>query len=169
MSEWKKRGSNGAVCKQSQSGPREWHIINPDWAEMMCELAKSQTKPHNTEIMLPDNLPHVVMELDKQSEKGWFEGEKGETLNFEKIFWTENMCAASVSLKEKQFPFFLMLEAVPHLSLSKAKEQTWAEGGGVVKTSQVTYVTMVPRGNETLRRTRFKGTPSAISSSESYV
>ncbi len=31
--------------------------------EMMCELAKSQTKPHNTEIMLPDNLhcmSHVV-------------------------------------------------------------------------------------------------------------
>ncbi len=49
---------------------------------MMCELAKSQTKPHNTEIMLPDNLhctSHVVMELDKQYGKDWFEGEKGET------------------------------------------------------------------------------------------
>ncbi len=60
----------------------EWHIIDHDWAEMMCELAKSQTKPHNTEIMLPDNLhctSHVVMELDKQYEKDWFEGEKGET------------------------------------------------------------------------------------------
>ncbi len=44
------------------------------------------------------------------------------------------MCAVSVSLKEKQFTFFLMPEAAPHLSLSKAKEQTWAEeGGGVVK------------------------------------
>ncbi len=61
---------------------------------MMCELAKSQTKPHNTEIMLPDNLhctSHVVMELDKQYEKDWFEGEKGETFSFEKIFWTENL------------------------------------------------------------------------------
>ncbi len=26
----------------------EWHIINHDWAEMMCELAKSQTEPFNT-------------------------------------------------------------------------------------------------------------------------
>ncbi len=112
----------------------EWHIINHDWAEMMCELAKSRTKPHNTEIMLPDNLhctSHVVMELDKQYEKNWFEGEKGETLRFEKIFWTENMCAVSVSLTEKQLPFFLMPESVPHLSLSKAKEQTWAEMGGL--------------------------------------
>ncbi len=36
------------------------------------------------------------------------------------------------------------------------------------KTSQVTYVTLVPRGNETLRRNA-RGTPSALSSSESYV
>ncbi len=35
-------------------------------------------------------------------------------------------------------------------------------------TSQVTYVTLVPRGNETLRRDA-RGTPSALSSSESYV
>ncbi len=33
-------------------------------------------------------------------------------------------------------------------------------------TSQVTYVTLVPRGNETLRRNA-RGTPSAMSSSES--
>ncbi len=84
--------------------------------------------------MLPDNLhctSHVVVESDKQYEKDWFEGEKGET--FEKIFWTENMCAVSVSLTEKQLPFFLMSESVPHLSLSQAKEQTWAEMGGFVK------------------------------------
>ncbi len=31
---------------------------------------------------------------------------KGETLSFEKIFWTENMCAILVSLTEKQLPFF---------------------------------------------------------------
>ncbi len=37
-----------------------------------------------------------------------------------------------------------------------------------LKTSQVTYVTLVPRGNETLRRSA-RGTPSALSSSESYV
>ncbi len=37
-----------------------------------------------------------------------------------------------------------------------------------IKTSQVTYVTLVPRGNETLRRNA-RGTPSALSSSESYV
>ncbi len=36
------------------------------------------------------------------------------------------------------------------------------------RTSQVTYVTLVPRGNETLRRNA-RGTPSALSSSESYV
>ncbi len=35
-------------------------------------------------------------------------------------------------------------------------------------TSQVTYVNLVPRGNETLRRNA-RGTPSALSSSESYV
>ncbi len=34
--------------------------------------------------------------------------------------------------------------------------------------SQVTYVTLVPRGNETLRRNA-RGTLSALSSSESYV
>ncbi len=28
----------------------EWHILNHDWAEMMCELAKSQVKPHNIEM-----------------------------------------------------------------------------------------------------------------------
>ncbi len=43
------------------------------------------------------------------------------------------MCAVSVSLTDKQLPFFLMPESVPHLSLSKAKEQTWAEMGGFVK------------------------------------
>ncbi len=36
------------------------------------------------------------------------------------------------------------------------------------QTSQVTYVTLVPRGNEMLRRNA-RGTPSALSSSESYV
>ncbi len=36
------------------------------------------------------------------------------------------------------------------------------------ESSQVTYVTLVPRGNETLRRNA-RGTPSALSSSESYV
>ncbi len=38
----------------------------------------------------------------------------------------------------------------------------------ITETSQVTYVTLVPRGNETLRRNA-RGTPSALSSSESYV
>ncbi len=37
-----------------------------------------------------------------------------------------------------------------------------------IRSSQVTYVTLVPRGNETLRRNA-RGTPSALSSSESYV
>ncbi len=37
-----------------------------------------------------------------------------------------------------------------------------------LKLSQVTYVTMVPRGNETLRRNA-RGTPSAIPCSESYL
>ncbi len=37
------------------------------------------------------------------------------------------------------------------------------------KLSQVPYVTMVPRGNETLRQEMLKGTPSAIPCSESYV
>ncbi len=73
--------------------------------------SKSQTKPHNTEIMSPDNLhctSHFVMELDKQYEKDWVEREKGETLSFEKIFWTESMCAILVSLTEEQLPSFLM-------------------------------------------------------------
>ncbi len=48
-------------------------------------------------------------------------------------YFGQKMCAVSVSLTEKQFPFFLMPESVPHLSLSKAKEQTWAEMGGFVK------------------------------------
>lgn len=42
----------------------EWHIINSDWAEMMCELAKDRTKPFDREIMLPDKLhctSHVVV------------------------------------------------------------------------------------------------------------
>ncbi len=63
------------------------------------------------------------MELDKQYEKDWFEGEKGETLSFVKIFWTEIMCAILASLTEKQLPFFLMPEAPAHLSLSKDKGQ----------------------------------------------
>ncbi len=41
--------------------------------------------------------------MERVNQKDWFEGEKGETLSFEKICWTENMCAVSVSLTEKHF------------------------------------------------------------------
>ncbi len=89
----KEEGEQWCCLQAEPKWAYEWHIINHD-----C-----QTKPHNIEIMLPDNLhctSHVVMELDKQYEKDWFEGEKGETLSFEKIFWTENMCAILVSLTD---------------------------------------------------------------------
>ncbi len=115
----------------------EWRILNNDWAQMMCELAKNQTEPSNIEIMLPDNLhctSHVVVEPAKQYDKDWFNGEKEETLSLDKIFWTENVCAVSVCLTKKQFQFCLIAEdSVPHLSLSKAREQTWSEVGVFVK------------------------------------
>lgn len=115
----------------------EWHIINSDWAEMMCELTKNRTKPFDREIMLPDKLhctSHVVVERDDQYEKDWFEEKKGETLRFEKMFWTESMCAVSVCLTEKQLQFYLMAgDSVPHLSLSKGKGQTWCRLGLFVK------------------------------------
>ncbi len=81
-------------------------IINNDWAE-------NQTEASDTEIMLPDNLhctSHVVVEPDMQYQKDWFNGEKGETLSLDKMFWLENVCAVSVCLTEKQFQFCLIAE-----------------------------------------------------------
>ncbi len=52
-------GNDVFLQAEPQWATHKWHIINHDWAEIMCELAKSQTKPHNTEIMSPDNL-HVT-------------------------------------------------------------------------------------------------------------
>ncbi len=114
----------------------EWHIINHDWAEMMCEWAKSQTKPHNTEIMSPDNLhctSHVVMELDNQYEKDWVEGE-GETLSFEKIFWTESMYAILVILTERKIAsFFPNARLCFSLITFQGQWPDRAERGGLVK------------------------------------
>ncbi len=104
----------------------EWRITNYDWAKMMCELAREKTEQFSTKFMLPDNLhrtSHVIVESDEQYEKYWFEGEKGETLSFDKMFWTKNVCAVSVCLTEKQLTFYLLTgQSVPHLSLSNTKE-----------------------------------------------
>ncbi len=44
-------GGGGRCCLQAEpQWAYEWHILNHDWAEMMCELAKSQVKPHNIEM-----------------------------------------------------------------------------------------------------------------------
>ncbi len=52
------------------------------------------------------------------------------------------------------------------LSWDTKVRSAWRQIHDRQKTSQVTYVTLVPRGNETLRRNA-RGTPSAMSSSES--
>uniref|UniRef100_A0A9J8CJW6 ribonuclease H n=1 Tax=Cyprinus carpio carpio TaxID=630221 RepID=A0A9J8CJW6_CYPCA len=115
----------------------EWRIVNNDWAQMMCVLTKNQTKTFNAEITLADSLhctSHVVMERDQKYENDWFNVEKGETLSFDQMFWTENVCAVSVRLTEKQLPFYLIAgESVPHLSVSKARDQFWSEVGLFVK------------------------------------
>lgn len=52
------------------------------------------------------------------------------------MFWTENVCAVSVQLTEKQLSFSLVAgESVPHLSVSKAWDQSWFEVGQIVKNS----------------------------------
>ncbi len=64
------------------------------------------------------------MELDKEYEKDWFEGEKGKTLSLENIFWTGNICVILVSLTEKQLPFFLMPESGSLITLQGQRPDT---------------------------------------------
>lgn len=112
----------------------EWHIENTDWAQTMCELAKNLTMPCDNEIMIPADLhctSHVVGEWDEEYED-WFKIAGAEKLTLSLMFWTKHMCAISVSLMETQLPFYLA-ESVPHLSLSKTLNQSWASLGLFVK------------------------------------
>ncbi len=115
----------------------EWQISDSVWAQMILKLAKDRTVSANTENMLPDRLhctSHVVLEREPQYEEEWFNGAENEKIRFNKIFWNENVCALSACLSEKQMQLFLITgKSAPHLSLTKATEQTWAALGLFVR------------------------------------
>ncbi|KAI2665523.1 hypothetical protein H4Q32_021838 [Labeo rohita] len=115
----------------------EWHIMNYDWAEMMCKKARECITCSGVEMMTPDELhctSHVALERDENYEKVWFEKNETETLSFDKMFWTDSVCALSACLTEAQSRQYQMTEqTVPHLSLSKARGQKWYEVGLFVK------------------------------------
>ncbi len=104
---------------------------------MILKLAKDRTVSANTENMLPDRLhctSHVVMERESQYEEEWFNGAENEKIRFDKIFWNENVCALSACLSAKQMQLFLITgKSAPHLSVTKATEQTWAALGLFVR------------------------------------
>lgn len=88
----------------------EWQIKDVDWAEMILKLAKDRTTPINTEFMTPDKMhctSHVVVERDSQYEETWFSGVENESVKFDKIFWTENVCVLSASLNEQQLTLMI--------------------------------------------------------------
>ncbi len=67
-------------------------------------------------------------------EEEWFNGAENETIRFNKIFWTENVCALSACLSEKQIQLYLITgQSAPHLSVIKATEQKWEEIGLFVR------------------------------------
>ncbi len=115
----------------------EWQISDSDWAQMILKLAKDRTVSANTENMLPDRLhctSHVVIEREPQYEEEWFNGAENEKIRFDKIFWNENVCALSACLSAKQMQLYLITgESAPHLSVTKATEQTWAALGLFVR------------------------------------
>lgn len=62
---------------------------------MILKLAKVWTTPINTEFMKPDKMhctSHAVVEWDSEYEETWFSGVENESVKFDKIFWTENVC-----------------------------------------------------------------------------
>ncbi|KAL0150426.1 hypothetical protein M9458_054243 [Cirrhinus mrigala] len=115
----------------------EWHIMNYDWAEMVCRKTREIVTSSGVEIMAPDELhctSHVALQRDENYEKDWFGEDETETLSFDKMFWTDSVCALSACLTEAQSRQYQMTEqTVPHLSLSKARGQKWSEVGLFVK------------------------------------
>ncbi len=87
--------------------------------------------------MRPDRLhctSYVVGEREPEYEEEWFNGAENETIRFNKIFWTENVCALSACLSEKQIQLYLITgQSAPHLSVIKAAEQKWEEIGLFVR------------------------------------
>ncbi len=76
----------------------EWQITDSDWAQKILKLAKDRTVSTNIESMRPDRLhctSYVVGEREPEYEEEWFNGAENETIRFNKIFWTENVCALS--------------------------------------------------------------------------
>ncbi len=74
----------------------EWQTKDSDWARMILTLAKDRTVSTNIESMRPDRLhctSYVVGEREPEYEEEWFNGAENETIRFNKIIWTENVCA----------------------------------------------------------------------------
>ncbi len=115
----------------------EWQTKDSDWARMILTLAKDRTVSTNIESMRPDRLhctSYVVGEREPEYEEEWFNGAENETIRFNKIFWTENVCALSACLSEKQIQLYLITgQSAPHLSVIKATEQKWEEIGLFVR------------------------------------
>ncbi|KAL0152111.1 hypothetical protein M9458_052542 [Cirrhinus mrigala] len=115
----------------------EWHIINYDWAAMVCGKARECITCSGAEAMAPDDLhctSHGALQRDENYEKDWFGKDETEILSFDKMFWTDSVCALSACLTEAQSRQYQMTEqTVPHLSLCKARGQKWSKVGLFVK------------------------------------
>ncbi len=89
----------------------EWQIKDSDWAQMILKLS-----------------------VNLNMRKSGLAGQKMFLTRFNKIFWSENVCALSACLSEKQMRLYLITgQSAPHLSVIKATEQKWEEIGLFVR------------------------------------
>ncbi len=115
----------------------EWQIKDSDWARMILTLAKDRTVSTNTESMRPDRLhctSYVVGEREPEYEEEWVNGAENETIRFNKIFWSENVCCAfGMPVRKTNEAVLITGQSAPHLSVIKATEQKWEEIGLFVR------------------------------------
>ncbi len=89
----------------------EWQIKDSDWAQMILKLS-----------------------VNLNMRKSGLAGQKMFLTRFNKIFWSENVCALPACLSEKQIQLYLITgQSAPHLSVIKATEQKWEEIGLFVR------------------------------------
>ncbi len=97
------------------------------------EIGKDRTVSADTERMLPDRLHSLIYAYINMRKSG-LTGQKMFLTRFNKIFWSENVCALSACLSEKQMRLYLITgQSAPHLSVIKATEQKWEEIGLFVR------------------------------------
>ncbi len=107
----------------------EWQIKDSDWAQMILKLS-----------------------VNLNMRKSGLAGQKMFLTRFNKIFWSENVCALSACLSEKQMRLYLITgQSAPHLSVIKATEQKWEEIGLYV--DENVFLPQIGLKNQTGRNT----------------